>query len=237
MKVATQGKHTFLAGILFFIGMVAGIFSVVPAVEGPAYLVEVAAQQNQVLLGAFFQLLMVPAYLGFALVLYPLLSEHNQALTLGFAAFRMIAAVFLLVGVILLPLFIILSEAFLQAGTPAASHFQTIGGLLRAGRDLVNHVAMIVALNLGDLLFFVVLYQTRLVPRWLAGWGLTGVSLTLLASLLILFRLTDVITPAYMLLNMPLAFQGIVLALWLIIKGFDVSATVPEVGQQQGNVK
>jgi hypothetical protein len=45
-----------------------------------------------------------------------------------------------------------------------------------------------------------------------------------LASFLLLFRFIDVITPIYMALNLPLALQEMVLAVWLMAKGFNPSA-------------
>jgi hypothetical protein len=64
------------------------------------------------------------------------------------------------------------------------------------------------------------LYQTRLVPRWLSGWGLVGTTLTIFATLLVMFRLIGIITTSYLVLNFPMALQEMVLAVWLIVKGF-----------------
>ena len=83
---------------------------------------------------------------------------------------------------------------------------------------------MILSLSLGGLMFFYVLFQANLVPRWLSGWGFIGTTSTMFASLLLLFRLIDVITPIYMVLNLPLALQEMVLPVWLIAKGFNPSA-------------
>lgn len=220
----SERKTARIAGVLIIIGMVAGILSIVSVIEDTDYLIKVSANENQVLIGAFFQFIMIPAYIGFALSLYPILRKYNEGLALGFVGFRIIAGMFHLIGVIILPLFLILSQEFIKAGAPDSSYFQTLGGLLRAGRDLVNHVAMILALSLGGLMFFYVLYQSKLVPRWLSGWGFVGTTLTILASLLLLFRLIDVITPIYLVLNLPLALQEMVLAVWLIVKGFNPSA-------------
>ena len=178
----TNRKTAIIAGVLIIIGMVAGVLSVVYVIEEPDYLIKVSANEIQVLIGAFFQFIMIPAYIGFALSLYPILRKYNEGLALGFVGFRIIAGTFHLIGVIILPLFLILSQEFIKAGAPDSSYFQTIGGLLRSGRDLVNHVAMILALSLGDLMFFYVLYQSKLVPRWLSGWGFVGTTLTILAS-------------------------------------------------------
>lgn len=49
--------------------MIAGVLSVVPSVEGTDYLKEVFPDRNQVYIGAVFQFLLVPIYIGFALVL------------------------------------------------------------------------------------------------------------------------------------------------------------------------
>lgn len=59
---------------------------------------------------------------------------------------------------------------------------------------------------------------TKLMPRWLAGWGLAGTAVTIVASCLFLFRNVDLITAVY--LSLPLALQELVFAVWLIVKGF-----------------
>lgn len=217
-------KKAIIAGVLLITGMVAGVLSVVPVVEGADYLTKVAANQSQVFIGAFFQLMMIPAYIGFALLLYPILRKFNGGLALGFVGFRMMAGTFHMIGVISLPLIMIWSQEFIRAGAPDASYFQTLGSLSRAARDLVNHVALILALGFGDLMFFFVLYRSKLIPRWLSIWGFVGTVLTISASLLILFLLTEVITPTYMMMNIPLALQGVVMAIWLIAKGFNSAA-------------
>ena len=214
-------KTAIFTGLLYLIVLVAGILSIVYVIEKPDYLTKVSENANQIFLGAFFQLVMVPAYIGIALLLYPILKKHNERLSLGFVGFRFIAGAFHIIGVVSLPLFLILSQEFVKAGAPDLSHFQTLGTLLRAGRDLLNHVGMIIPLSIGGLMLYCILYQSKLIPRWLSGWGLIGSTLTILASLLFMIRLIDVVTPIYLVMNVPMAVQEIVLALWLIIKGFN----------------
>ena len=112
------------------------------------------------------------------------------------------------IGVILLPLFLVPGQEFVQASASDAHYFGVLGELLRTGRDLVNHVALTISLSLGDLLLFYILYQSRLVPHWLSAWGLIGTGLTMLASFLVLFRLTDVVTPLYLSINAPLPYKA-----------------------------
>jgi len=203
--------------------MVAGMLSVVPSVESPDYLTEVSANQNQVLIGAFFQFMLVPLYIGFALILYPIIRKYNEGLAIGFVSFRIIAGIFQLIGVIVLPLFILLSQEFLKSTTPDLLYFQILGDVLKLGRDLANHVGMMLATGLSNLILFYMLYKKKLIPRWLSSWGLIGNILAMLASFLILFRLIEVITYHFAVLTIPLVLQEIVLAIWLIVKGFSSS--------------
>lgn len=215
----TDRTVAIVAGALYCLGLIAGVLSVVPVIDQPDYLLQTAAHTGQVTRGAFFQLLMMAAYVGMAIALYPLLQKQNASLALGYVGFRLVAAALIVIGVILLLLLLALSQEFSKAGAPTSSHFQTIGDILRTGRDLVNHVGMILVLSVGGLLLNVLLYQTNLVPRWLSGWGLAGTAVAIAASCLFMIRTIDLLTSVY--LNFPLALQEIVFALWLIGKGFN----------------
>ncbi len=214
-------KKTIIAGVLYIIGTIAGILSIAPAIDASDYLVKASANANQVLLAALFQFIMTIAYAGFAITLYPLLRKYKESLALGFLSFRIIAAVLNIIGFIILLMLLSLSQEFVNAGTADSSYFQTLGDLLRSGRDFVNHVAMILAISIAGLMFYILLYQTKLIPRWLSLWGFAGTIFTILASLLIMFHIIDIITTIYIVLNLPLILLETVLAIWFIAKGFD----------------
>jgi hypothetical protein len=76
---------------------------------------------------------------------------------------------------------------------------------------------------LGFALFYILMIKSKLIPLWLSIWGAVGALLSVLASLLVLFGSIDIITSGYIILNIPSALLELVLALWLIIKGFDKS--------------
>jgi hypothetical protein len=214
-------KNTILAGALYLIGFIAGILSIASAVDDPEYLIKVAANVNQTLFSALFQFVMIIAYLGIGITLYPMLKKFNEILALGFLSFRIIGTVFILIGVILLLLILTISQEYVKEGTVDLATFQLIGGLLQTGRDFVNHVAMIVSLNIGGILFYLLLFQSRLVPSWLSVWGIIGAILTITASFLVMFRFIEIITPEYLIMNVPIILQELTLAIWLIVKGFD----------------
>jgi ascorbate-specific PTS system EIIC-type component UlaA len=161
---------------------------------------------------------MIPAYAGFALALYPSLRRASAGLTAGFLGFRLMACGFHLLAAAMLPLLLDLSQGHGTA-TPDAATYELLAETLRKARDLVNHVAVIVALGLGDLLLFTLLHRWRLVPRWLSLWGLCGAGLAILASLLVLSQAVEIVAAPYLLLNAPLALQSLVLGAWLIGRG------------------
>lgn len=208
------------AGVLFFVGTAAGVLSIVGPADGPNYLREVAANETRVILGAMFQLVTAGAYAGVAIALYRVLRRYSPTSAAGFLGFRIAAGILNMLGALILLLVLDLSIRFTGAGAPVASYFETVGALLRSARDGMNHVAMMLALIVGDAMYYRVLYRARLVPRWLSTSGFVGLALATVASLLVMGRLIEVVTPAYAALMAVLGLQQMALAVWLIAKGF-----------------
>lgn len=214
-------KTTLTAGSLFIIGTIAGVLSIAPAIDASDYLIQASANEYQVIIAAVFQFIMAIAYIGFAVLLYPILKKFNDSLAVGFISFKLIAGVFNLIGVIVILLLLTLSKEYIEAGSPDSSYFQTFGTLLRSTRDLVNHVVMILVHCLGGLMLYYIFYKTRLVPRWLSCWGFIGIIFTIVTTFLVLFSVIEIVTPIYIILSMPMALLELVLAIWLIIKGLN----------------
>ncbi|MET3289875.1 UNVERIFIED_CONTAM: hypothetical protein ABID98_002445 [Brevibacillus sp. OAP136] len=171
-KSTNSGRRSaVITGALLISGLVTGIFSVVPVIDGADYLVMASKNENQVLTGAFFQLLMVVAYVGIPILMYPIVCKHNKGLALGSVAFGIIAGVFIIIGVIILLLLLTVSNEFAQFGTLNVSYFQTLGGLLREGRDLVNHVATTLAFVLAMFLFNRIFYPNQISSTLVVSFG------------------------------------------------------------------
>jgi len=214
-----------IAGILIILGIVSGILSIVSSVESESFLNEVYPNKNRVLIGAIFQFLLVPIYIGFSLVLYPILKKYNKTLSIGFIGFRIMAGVFQLLGIILLPIFILLSQKFLAQTNTDLMIYETLSEILKLFRDLTNHLGVILATGLGNLLFYYILFKGKLVPIWLSTWGILGNTLIMVASFLLLFELIEVVSIEYGIMTIPLVLQEVVLAIWLIIKGLNSPVT------------
>jgi hypothetical protein len=84
-------KDATIAGALFVIGTVAGVLSISPVLDGPDDLIKGAANENRLITGALFRLIMAAAHVGLAISLYPILRKYDEGLAIGFVSFRSIA--------------------------------------------------------------------------------------------------------------------------------------------------
>jgi hypothetical protein len=209
-------------GVLFIIGTAANLVSTSltrSLVTAPDYLRSLSVNAHQVLVGALFALIAALASASIAIALYPVLQRSHEGLALGSVGLRLIEAVLYIVDIIGLLSLLTLSQAYIKAGTPGDPYFRTLGTLIQAGRDWVTFVLAVSAFSLGALLYYVVLYQSRLIPRWLAGWGLLAAACSLGAAISMLFGLAPYSLPMLVLI-LPIAVQEMVLAIWLIVRGF-----------------
>ena len=222
----TYRSNTIIAGVLYIIGTVAGILSLAlsaPVRDAQNVLISVAANANQVRIAAIFVMLMGLSLAMVPIVLYPVLRRFNEVLALGYVVFRgALETVTYFVAAIGWLLLLALSQLYVQTGAPAASSFQASGALLLKAGELSFLTGIVFCL--GALMFYAVLYQSRLVPRWISVWGLAALIPYLAAEFLALFALLDPLSAIGGLLHIPLAVQEMVLAVWLIVKGFSPAA-------------
>ena len=118
-------------------------------------------------------------------------------------------------------LLLTVSQEYIKAGAPDASHFHALGTLLLTASDQINAILEIV-FSLGSLMIYYLFYQSKFIPRWLSVWGLIGAILYLAEGLFHMFSVD------FGILMAPLALLEMVLAIWLIVKGFNPSPIASE---------
>ncbi|GBF19148.1 hypothetical protein C21_01313 [Arenibacter sp. NBRC 103722] len=215
-------KKSISVGALLILSIVVGILSIDPVIDGMDNLESVSINSNAILIRAFMQFILGLIYASIPIILYTLLKKINSSLVIGFLVFRIISVGFIFIGWLSILLLLALSQEFVTSGSPELLYFKTLDNLLRSGRDLINHVAMPLILSVGNLMFYSILYQSKIIPKWLSLWGLIATILSsVLASLLLMFDVIGIINATYVSLAFPTALLEFVLATWLIVKGFD----------------
>ena len=221
----TDRKIAITAGVLFIIAMaasIAGSSFTGPILGAPDYLSRISSNGNRVMVGALLSFLAAASSSSIAISLYPVLKKYNEGLALGAVGFRLIEGVFYIVGAVcVLPLFT-LSQQFVNAGGQGASYFQTAGNLLLTTRDSAGFVFGVIAFCLGALMYYYIFYRSNLLPRWLSVWGFVAIVLLLSTVVVIVFGGGPFsVSGNLIFLALPIAVQEMVLAIWLIAKGFN----------------
>ena len=222
-----------VAGILFILATAAGLAGSAvlgSALEAADFLGRLSMDGNRVLVSALLSFVAACGSAGIAIALYPVLRKFNEGLALGSVGFRLIEAVFYTVGTLCLLLLFALSRQSAGAVEPAASYAQTLGHLLLTAKDLAGFVLGVMAFCIGGSSYYVVFYRSRLVPRWLSVWGLVALVLLFAAVIITLFDGEPYsVSGSLVFLAFPIALQEMVLAVWLIAKGFNPAAAAPAV--------
>jgi hypothetical protein len=213
-----------ITGVLLILGTVPPVVGGIlwgPLVSSPDYLSAMAAHSVQILSLALFDLLFLGlACAGIGISLYPVLKRHGEGLALGAMGFRLIEGAIQIVGAIVLVALLALSQEFVKAGSPADSFFQPAAAAIKAVRDWAANGSAVFPWCTGAFIYYAIFFRTRLVPRWLSVWGLLGLTLFLVSAFAVMFGLFGSFSPIQMLLSLPILVQELVLAVWLIVKGY-----------------
>jgi hypothetical protein len=212
-----------MVGILFIIGTVAGILSatvITPILDAPDYLVKFSENSNMVITGVLLVLTMGISLSMMSVVLYPILRKYSESLALGAIIFRGALELVSYMGIVASWLVLLtLSHAFVSAGTPVVSNFQLLGTVFQ---DLAFQIGSArlgaIAFSIGAIIIYYIFFRTKLVPNWLSLWGLIGAVIYLASPILSMFGVN------YEVLQYFLGVQEMVMAVWLIVKGFNPSA-------------
>lgn len=223
-------KSAIWVGVLWIAATVFPASSAVPwsaLDDGDGILTNAATHKGQLIAWMLLNLVEVVAVAGVAFMLSPILvrvadTSVEKGLAHWYVGSRITESGGYLVAVIATWAFLPLSRGFAAAGAPDASHFQTTADLLQTTQDVALAMAQSVFAIGAAMLYFLML-RARLVPRWLSLWGLVGAPLFLIASLSLLWTGEPNSTLANILF-IPLGVQEMVLAGWLIVRGFDPAA-------------
>jgi dipeptide/tripeptide permease len=188
-------------------------------------LTDVAGHANTLTLGALFAVVSGAAVVGIAVLLFPLMKRTSEPLALGYVCERVVELVLQVVFFMVTPLLMIAIGNGLRQGTLDAASSRSLAQL-KSLHDVAIVVLYLVT-SVGGTILAVLLYRSRLVPRWLAVLGLIGYPILFVGCVLDMFDVTDVTQGAGVVAIVPGGLFELILPIWLLAKGFSSPAQAP----------
>ena len=221
-------KTAVIVGVLFIIAtafLFIGEAFYKPILSSPDYLNLAYSNRTIVTIGILLEFMIVLAMPLIPVFLYPVLKHHNETLALGYVVFRLLEAVILISVAEINKLSLIgVSQEYLNQEGVDATYFQHIGSAIQAENYWGDTTGLIYNLVfiIGALMLYSVFYQSKLIPRWISVWGfIAAVALFTGAMLSVFSNISPALT---LLVILPIAVQEMVMAGWLIVKGFNPTA-------------
>jgi Domain of unknown function (DUF4386) len=227
IEMPSYRKTAIAVGVLFIVCTAASILSIVPLgapLSSPVDFAKLAASESGVILTALIEFVWAATGAGIAIALFPVVRKYNRAVAVGSVAARTVEAGFVLVATLGLLVLFSLSKEVVAAGSAGLPSADTLANLLLATREWVHGLIGPLAFALGALMYYFLLYKSRLIPRWLSGWGLVAIGLSVVATVYASFTQDFGFSSVNTVLSIPILLQEMVLAVWLIAKGFNRSA-------------
>jgi hypothetical protein len=183
--VSIDQKRARWFGVLYLITFVTSIPALLlyePVLRHPVAYIAGAGHDNQILLGALLELLLIIANIGTAVVIVPIVRRLNEELAIGYVTARLVECTFILVGIVCMLGVITLRN---QVAGPAEG---TVAYTLAALKDWTFLLGPGWVVGWGNgLILGYLMYRSGLVPRRAAWLGLVGGPLIIASGTAVMF--------------------------------------------------
>src|SRR4030081_1383785 len=216
-KMSSDRKTPFAAGALYLLSFVSipTLFLYNP-LRASDYILGHGSNTG-IIVGAILEMIVALAGIGTAVALFPVVKRQNEGVALGFVGTRTLEGGALLAGAACVLSLVTLQQA--GAGTDGLGMGHTFISMYE--RIFLLGGSFMPAVN--ALLIGSLLYQSRLVPRWLPLLGFIGATLLVAGDGAVIFGLTGQHGPITV-LSFPIAIWEFSLGVYLVVKGFRPSA-------------
>lgn len=225
--MSTLRKYSLAGGVFYLLTFVSiptlGLYR---SVRGANFITG-AGPDAPVVLGVVLEMIVALAGIGTAVALYPVVRRQGQARAVGFVASRTLEAATIYVGIVSLMSIVTLRRSGAGVGALVvaqglAAQYQWTFFFAQSFIPAVNGVL------LGSLM-----YQSRLVPRWLPTLGLIGSALLVAAWFAVLVGLIPAVGPLAALAAVPIAVWEFSLGIYLTFWGFNASPITAALAEQR----
>jgi hypothetical protein len=207
-----------VVGIVYLAGFAVGLTGngLIQSILGaPDHLSTVSANGMTLTIGAILWLMAVVGDGAHGVLMFPLLKQHSERMAYGYLAARIVDAVFIAIMVLFILLQIPLSSEYLKAAAADTLYFQVLSTISLQASQYAYQIGMS-ALGISGLILNYTLYKTKLVPRFLAIWGLFGYAIIFFGML------SETMGSGLGLASsIPGGLWEVFTGVWLIAKGFN----------------
>ena len=207
---------TFILGTIVMVEMILG---------SPDYLSLISASRAQIALGVLLSFANGLAYVGIAVLLFPILRLRFESLALAYVGFRVVEFITQILADVSPLTLLTLAENTNQTNT-----VQGLGALLLAERFWAFQMLNLI-FSLSALLLYFMLLRVKLIPGFISVWGLIAAALVLLNTVLG-WCSPDLGEALGMITGLPMLLNEVFLGIWLIVRGFNPSAAAIEPTRQ-----
>lgn len=160
-----------------------------------AYSMLAYSVSKNIVLGFITDMLSGFAVIGIPVLLFPLFnSKQNKLLNNAYVISRFTEGILMVIGGICI-----------------------LHSSLEPYRALIYSNIHIYFFISGAIFFYVLLYRTQIIPRYISIWGFLATLLLLAITILKIFGINS---PVFQILLIPIILNELYLAVWLMIKGF-----------------
>ena len=165
-------------------------------------------QKSVLNIGVLLEIMCGAAVVGIGVLMFPILTLFHHRFAVGYVIFRSIECLVILAG----GMYLVLRLQFMWNYEMIIFLFTGIGGLILS----------------------YLLYQSRLVPRWLSVLGLVGYAMLSIGAVFDMAGVMQMNSSVGMWVYLPGGLFELFLPIWLFIKGFNASAIAAVSTRQVG---
>jgi hypothetical protein len=233
--VTLDQKRARVFGVLYLITFITSIPALLlyqPVLDDPIGYIASAGQNNQIVFGAFLELLLIIANIGTAVVIFPVVKRQSEELALGYVTARLFECTFILVGIVAVLGIVTLQQEV--AGVAEGSLAYTLAAI----KDWTFWLGPGWVVGWGNgLILGYLMYSSGLVPRKMAVLGLVGGPLIIVSGTLVMFGVADPGGPLQGIATIPEALWELLLGIYCTVKGFRPESPILRADALEDRVK
>lgn len=221
-EISFNKSNAKITGWLFIVAAVSSIIGLKlydPILSDNNFIVSANNHYNQIIFGAINELILVASATGTGIMLYPLLKRYNESMGIGYLSFRMLEAVFIMIGLLSILTVLSISESYVDGAITDKANAQNLGLSFISLHKWTFMLGPNFMLSINTFIYSFVFYKTKIIPSNLARLGLLASFLIMTAAILELFGVIQQISTWGILLALPIALYEMTLAIYLITKG------------------